>query len=208
MLGQSGVRGPRRRPGGEQDHPGITTEVTGEEARSPLNDRMIAARAPSYRHFGVEQDFRTLGEYFHRIETRSRIAINIATFVGAGGVRDYVIGPDRKATEAELEEMKKLVAQAMEDGALGLHLAQYVPHRFASTEELVELAKVAASYGGIYHHQRSESGRIFESLDIFAIAERASIPPRSGTSRPLIARTGEDAAGPRAIEAARARGST
>jgi dihydroorotase/N-acyl-D-amino-acid deacylase len=58
---------------------GITTEVTGEGGSiAPLNDRMIAARAPSYRHFGVEQDFRTLGEYFHRIETRSRIAINIA----------------------------------------------------------------------------------------------------------------------------------
>ena len=160
---------------------GITTEVTGEGGSiAPLNDRMIATRAPSYRHFGVEQDFRTLGEYFHRIETRSRIALNIATFVGAGGLRDYVIGREnRKATEGELEEMKKLVAQAMEDGALGLSTSlQYVPDRFASTEELVELAKVAASYGGIYlTHQRSESGRIFESLDeIETIAERASIP--------------------------------
>jgi dihydroorotase/N-acyl-D-amino-acid deacylase len=160
---------------------GITTEVTGEGSSiAPLNDQMIAARAPSYRHFGVEQDFRTLGEYFRRIETRSKIALNLATFVGAGGVRDYVIGREnRKATEAELEEMRKLVAQAMEDGALGLSSSlQYVPDRYASTEELVELAKVAARYGGIYiTHQRSESGRIFESLDeVFTIAERAGLP--------------------------------
>jgi N-acyl-D-amino-acid deacylase len=160
---------------------GITTEVTGEGSSiAPLNDRMIAARASSYRHYGVDQDFRTLGEYFHRIETRSKIALNLATFVGAGGVRDYVVGREnRKATDAELEEMRKLVAQAMEDGALGLSSSlQYVPDRYASTEELVELAKVAASYGGIYiTHQRSESGRIFESLDeVFAIAERAGIP--------------------------------
>ena len=75
--------------------------------------------------------------------------------------------------------MKELVAQAMREGALGLSSSlQYVPDRFASTDELVELAKVAASYGGIYiTHQRSESGKIFESLDeVFAIAERAKIP--------------------------------
>ncbi len=160
---------------------GITTEVTGEGGSiAPVNDRMRANRAANYSHFGVEQDFRTLGEYFDRIETRSRVALNIATFVGAGGVRDYVIGREnRKATAAELEEMKKLVRQAMEDGALGLSSSlQYVPDRFASTEELVELAKVAASYGGVYlTHQRSESGRIFESLDeIETIAERAGIP--------------------------------
>jgi dihydroorotase/N-acyl-D-amino-acid deacylase len=160
---------------------GITTEVTGEGGSiAPVSDAMRANRAASYAHFGVEQDFRTLGDYFQRIETRSMVALNIATFVGAGGVRDYVIGREnRKATAAELEEMKKLVAQAMEDGALGLSTSlQYVPDRFASTEELVELAKVAASYGGIYiTHQRSESGRIFESLDeIETIAEKAGIP--------------------------------
>jgi dihydroorotase/N-acyl-D-amino-acid deacylase len=160
---------------------GITTEVTGEGGSiAPVNDRMRANRAASYGHFGVEQDFGTLAEYLHRIETRSKVALNIATFVGAGGVRDYVIGREnRSATVAELEEMKKLVAQAMEDGALGLSTSlQYVPDRFASTGELVELAKVAASYGGIYiTHQRSESGRIFESLDeIETIAEKAGIP--------------------------------
>ena len=77
--------------------------------------------------------------------------------------------------------MKQLVAQAMEQGALGLSTSlQYVPDRFASTDEIVELAKVAARYGGVYFtHQRSESVRIFESLDeVFAIAERAKHPGR------------------------------
>ncbi|GMR22720.1 MAG: amidohydrolase family protein [Acidobacteriota bacterium] len=160
---------------------GITTEVTGEGASiAPVNDRMMKAASASYRQFGIEQDFHTLAEYFHRVETRSRPAINIATFVGSGGVRDYVIGrEDRPASSDELEAMKKLVAEAMEDGALGLSSSlQYVPNRFASTEELIELAKVAAEHGGIYiTHQRSESNLIFESLDeVFTIAERAGIP--------------------------------
>jgi dihydroorotase/N-acyl-D-amino-acid deacylase len=160
---------------------GITTEVTGEGASiAPVNDRMMEAGAASYRQFGIEQDFRTLAEYFERLETRSRPALNIATFVGSGGVRDYVIGREnRPATPEELEEMKALVAEAMEDGALGLSSSlQYVPNRFATTDELVELAKVAAAYGGIYiTHQRSEANLIFESLDeVFTIAERAQIP--------------------------------
>ena len=160
---------------------GVTTEVTGEgDSIGPLNDAMIEARAASYQHFGVTADWRTLDEYFTRLETRARPAINIATFVGAGGLREYVIGTeDRPATPDELERMKRLVAEAMEDGALGLSSSlQYVPDRFASTEELIELAKVAAEYGGIYiTHQRSEGNSISESLDeVFRIAEEAGIP--------------------------------
>jgi dihydroorotase/N-acyl-D-amino-acid deacylase len=160
---------------------GVTTEVTGEGSSiAPVNDRLIQEAAPSAQHFGVTQDWRSLADYFRRLEMRSKPAINMATFVGAGGVRNYVIGKDnRPATAAELESMKQLVAQAMEHGALGVSTSlQYVPDRFASTDEIVELAKVAASYGGVYFtHQRSESGRIFESLDeVFQVAERANIP--------------------------------
>src|SRR5712692_2205587 len=160
---------------------GVTTEVTGEGSSiAPLNDRLIREAKPSADHFGVAQNWRTLADYFRRLETQSRPAINIATFVGAGGVRNYVIGKeDRPASPAELEQMKQLVAQAMEQGALGLSTSlQYVPDRFASTDEIVELAKVAARYGGVYFtHQRSESERIFESLgEVFAIADRAKIP--------------------------------
>jgi N-acyl-D-amino-acid deacylase len=160
---------------------GVTTEVTGEGSSiAPVNDRQIADAAPNARHFGVAQDWRTLSDYFKRLQERSHTTINMATFVGAGGIRSYVIGKDdRPATPAELERMKALVAEAMQQGALGLSTSlQYVPDRFASTDEIVELAKVAARYGGVYFtHQRSESARIFESLDeVFAISERANIP--------------------------------
>lgn len=160
---------------------GVTTEVTGEGSSiAPVNDRMVRDAAPSAQHFGVMQDWRTLADYFRRLEQRSKPAINVGTFVGAGGIRNYVIGKDdRAATPAELDTMKQLVEQAMAQGALGVSTSlQYVPDRFASTDEIVELAKVAAAHGGVYFtHQRSESARIFESLDeIFKIAERAGIP--------------------------------
>jgi dihydroorotase/N-acyl-D-amino-acid deacylase len=159
---------------------GVTTEVTGEGSSiGPVNDRLLEESAASFKHFGVVADWRTLGEYFRRLDERTHPAINLASFVGAGGVRDYVIGrEDRRATPAELAQMKALVARAMEDGALGLSSSlQYVPDRFANTDELVELARVARQYGGIYiTHQRSEGLKIFESLDeVFAIAERANI---------------------------------
>ena len=113
-------------------------------------------------------------------QTRSRPAINVGSFVGAGGVRSFVVGDGQHtATPAELDAMKKLVADAMEQGALGLSTSlQYVPSRYASTDELVALATVAAQYGGIYiTHQRSESAQIDASLDeVFTIAERAHIP--------------------------------
>jgi N-acyl-D-amino-acid deacylase len=160
---------------------GVTTEITGEGSSiAPVNDRMAQAGRAPWDVFGLTQDFRTLAEYFTRLETRSRIAINLGTFVGAGGVRDYVIGREnRPATPADLEAMKQLVAQAMKDGALGLSTSlQYVPDRFATTEEIIELAKVAAQYGGVYlTHQRSESGAIFESIDeVVRIGREAKIP--------------------------------
>jgi N-acyl-D-amino-acid deacylase len=191
---------------------GVTTEVTGEGSSiAPVNDRLIQEASLQARHFGVSQDWRTLADYFKRLEERSRPAINIGTFVGAGGVRNYIIGKDdRPATAAELERMKQLVAQAMEDGALGLSTSlQYVPDRFASTEEITQLAKVAARYGGVYFtHQRSESGRIFESLDeVFTIAERAGIPAEVWHLKTAYkANFGKMPEVLRRIEAARARG--
>ncbi|HQZ38285.1 MAG TPA: D-aminoacylase [Vicinamibacterales bacterium] len=160
---------------------GVTTEITGEGSSiAPLNDRLAAEAKPQFDSFKVALDFRTLEEYFARLESRSHPAINVGTLVGAGGVRAYVIGDSqRAATPDELEQMKTLVRQAMQQGALGLSTSlQYVPDRFASTDEIVELAKVAAEYGGVYlTHQRSESNRIIESLDeAFAVAERARIP--------------------------------
>jgi N-acyl-D-aspartate/D-glutamate deacylase len=110
--------------------------------------------------------------------------VNLATFVGATQVREYVIGfDDRPPTAAELEQMKQLVAQAMRDGALGLSTSlQYVPARFAKTDEIVELAKVAHQFGGIYAtHQRSEANALDQSLaEVFQIARQAQILWRSG----------------------------
>lgn len=160
---------------------GITTEITGEGTSiAPLNDRLAAEAQPNYAAFGVTLDFRTLGEYFTRLETRSRPTINLGTFVGAGGIRSYVMGDSqRAATAEELQQMQQLVREAMEQGALGLSTSlQYVPDRFASTDEIVALATVAADYGGRYlTHQRSESNQIIPSLDeALAVAERARIP--------------------------------
>ena len=159
---------------------GITTEITGEGSSiAPLNDALVQSAQPQYDRFKVALDFRTLDDYFARLE-KNRPAINVGTFVGAGGLRAYVMGAgQKKATAEDLEAMKKLVAQAMQHGALGVSTSlQYVPGRFADTDEIVELAKVAKQYGGIYiSHQRSESAQIIPSLDeVFAVAERANIP--------------------------------
>ena len=191
---------------------GVTTEVTGEGSSiAPVNDRLIADAAAQAKAFNVAQDWRTLGDYFARLEQRSRTAINLATFVGAGGLRNYVIGKaDRPATPAELEQMKQLAAAAMEQGALGVSTSlQYMPDRFASTGEIVELAKVAAKYGGVYFtHQRSESARIFDSLDeVFTIAEQARIPAEIWHLKTAYkANFGKMPEVLRRIEAARARG--
>ena len=191
---------------------GVTTEVTGEGSSiAPVNDRMIKEGAANAGHFGVAQDWRTLGDYFTRLATRTHPAINVGTFVGAGGLRNYVIGKDdRRATPAELEQMKALVARAMEDGALGLSTSlQYVPDRFADLNEIVALAQVASRYGGVYFtHQRSESGRIFESLDeVFAIAEQGRIPAEIWHLKTAYkANWGKMPDVLRRLEAARARG--
>ena len=158
---------------------GVTTEITGEGMSiAPLNDRLLEDFRPEAEKYHVDLDWRSLNEYFKHFD-RAHPTINLGTFVGAGGLREYVIGKDnRPATPAELEQMRQLVAQAMQQGAFGISTAlQYVPDVFASTDEIVELAKVARSYGGVYFtHQRSESDVIFQSLDeVFAISQRANI---------------------------------
>jgi dihydroorotase/N-acyl-D-amino-acid deacylase len=159
---------------------GVTTEVTGEgESIAPVNERLIKEQEDFNRRYKLTVDWRTLGEYFKRLEKQGA-GLNLATFVGATQVREYVVGFDnRPPTPAELERMKQLVAEAMKDGALGVSTSlQYVPARFAKTDEIVELAKVARMYGGIYAtHQRSEANALDESLaEVFEIARRAQIP--------------------------------
>ncbi len=163
---------------------GITTEITGEGSSiAPLNAPMVEAGRPYYQHYGVTPAFTTLAGYFEELGRRGT-AVNLGSFVGAGGVRDLVIGQaDRAPTPAELERMKAAVDQAMREGALGLSTSLiYVPDHFASTEEIVELAKVAARHGGSYiTHQRDEgdddAGGLDKSMDeVFRIAREARIP--------------------------------
>jgi len=159
---------------------GVTTEITGEgESIAPLNERILKEQEDFNRRFNLSVDWRTMGEYFRRLDKQGA-GVNLGTFVGATQVREYVIGyDDRPPTPAELERMKRLVADAMKDGALGVSTSlQYVPARFAKTDEIVELAKVAHQYGGIYiTHQRSEANAIDDSMkEVFEIARRANIP--------------------------------
>ncbi len=163
---------------------GITTEMTGEGGSiAPLNARLLADSKDIYDHFGVTPNFTDFTGYFKEFERRG-VALNLGTFVGAGQLRNYVIGKDdRPATAAELKAMQDEVAKAMEQGAFGVSTSLiYVPDHFASTEEIIALAKVAASYGGSYiTHMRDEgddgSGGIDASMDeVFRIAREANIP--------------------------------
>ena len=190
---------------------GITTEVTGEGGSpAPLNDYILKENEPFFKHFNITADWHTLAEYFSRLE-RSHSAINLASYVGATQVRQYVLHDENRApTAAELDEMRKLVAQAMEDGAVGISTSLvYAPAFYAKTEELIELAKIASRYGGVYAtHMRNESNAIMSALDeAIHIGTEANIPveifhlkmagkPNWGKMRDVIAK----------IEAARAHG--
>ena len=159
---------------------GITTEITGEgNSVAPVNDAMLAADRAGYAHLHITPDWRTLGEYFARLEKQG-MGINLATYVGATSVRRMVLG-DAKVdpTPAQLEQMKTLVDQAMRDGAVGVSTSlQYSPAPYAKTEELIALAQVASKYGGIYAtHMRSEGDGVLESIDeATRIGREAQIP--------------------------------
>ncbi|MBV9302369.1 MAG: D-aminoacylase [Acidobacteriaceae bacterium] len=159
---------------------GITTEITGEGSSiAPLNARVLAADRPGYAHYGVKADWTTFAEYFARLEKQG-LGINLASYVGATQVRRVVIGDDNRApTAAELERMKALVRDAMQQGAVGVSTSlQYAPAPYATTEELIALATEAARFGGIYaSHMRSEGDTIDVALDeVFRIGREANIP--------------------------------
>ena len=132
---------------------------------------------------GIRYDipWTTLGEYLEYLEHKG-ISPNIASFVGATTVRVHEIGyDDRPPTPEELDRMRALVRQAMEEGALGVGSSLiYAPAFYAETEELIELCKVAAEYGGMYiSHMRSEGDRLLEAIDeLIRIAREAGLPGR------------------------------
>ncbi len=154
---------------------GVTLEVFGEgRSEGPLNTAMQAEVDPRWAG-----EWTTLGEYLDFLVERG-VSTNVASFVGATTVRVNVLGyEDRAPNEDELERMRELVREAMEEGALGLGSSLiYAPAFYASTGELVELAKVAGEYGGMYiSHLRSEGNRLLESVDeLIHIAREANIP--------------------------------
>jgi N-acyl-D-amino-acid deacylase len=159
---------------------GITTEFTGEGgSAAPLNDRIITADRLAYDHLKITPDWRTLAEYFTRLE-RQGIGINVGHYVGATQVRRLVLGDgDRPPTAEEMKRMRQLVGQAMRDGAVGLSTSlQYPPAPYAKTDELIALAAEASRYGGVYAtHMRSESDEILPALDeAIRIGREAKIP--------------------------------
>lgn len=156
---------------------GITTHVSGEGwSHAPQSD--LTQPKPE-ELAGKPLRWRTFAEYFRILEARG-LPINVAHNVGAGQVRSVVIGEeDRPPTAAELERMKHLVAEAMRDGAFGLSTALiYPPGAYATTQELIELAKVAAQYGGFYStHMRNESSGLLAAIDeSIRIGEEGGIP--------------------------------
>jgi N-acyl-D-amino-acid deacylase len=159
---------------------GITTEITGEGASiAPQNEKTIAPLKPTLDLYKLSIDWTTLDGYFRRLEKQGT-PLNIGTYVGAAQVREAVIGDDnREPTAAELEQMKALVEQAMKEGAFGISTALiYPPGHFAKTEELIELAKVVARYGGLYaSHMRSEGASEMAAIDeAIRIGREAGVP--------------------------------
>lgn len=159
---------------------GITTEVTGEGgSAAPLNDAIIQADQAAYQHLKITPDWRTLREYFARLEKQG-MGINLASYVGATQVRRMILGDDNKTpTAAQLEQMKALVRDAMRDGAVGLSTSlEYAPAPYAKTDELIALAAEASKFGGIYAtHMRNESDSVLSAIDeALRIGREAHIP--------------------------------
>ena len=159
---------------------GVTLEVMGEGgSMGPLNTRMKDEMEKGQSDIKYKVEWNTLGEYLKWLAKRG-ISCNVASFVGATTVREYVVGEDdRDPTPAEMDSMVLLVRQAMEEGAMGVGSSLiYPPAFFAKTNELVELSKEASKYGGLYiSHMRNEGNKLFEALnELITIAREANIP--------------------------------
>jgi N-acyl-D-amino-acid deacylase len=159
---------------------GITTEITGEGGSiAPLNDAIIQADRAPFDQYHITVDWRTLRQYFARLEKQG-MGINLATYVGATQVRRMVLGDEnRQPTPEQLEQMKTLVREAMHDGAVGVSTSlMYAPAPYAKTEELIALASEASKLGGIYAtHMRNESEAVSPAIDeALRIGREAHIP--------------------------------
>jgi N-acyl-D-amino-acid deacylase len=158
---------------------GVTLEVMGEGgSMGPINDSLKANWQKSQGEIKYEIKWETLGEYLDFLEKKG-VSTNIASFVGAAQVRMNELGFANLPPKSEqMERMKNLVKQAMEEGAMGVSSALiYAPGTYAQTNEIVELAKVASAYGGTYiSHIRSEGNRFEEAVnELITIAKEANI---------------------------------
>jgi N-acyl-D-amino-acid deacylase len=159
---------------------GVTLEVMGEgDSMGPLTDAMAVRNASRQSDIKYPIDWRTLGQYLEARE-QAGTSLNIASFVGATTVRDFVLGEgDVQPSPEQLQKMRALVRQAMEEGALGVSSALiYTPAAFAKTDELAALATEAGMCGGIYiTHMRSEGDRLLEAVDeTISIARQSGAP--------------------------------
>ena len=159
---------------------GITTEITGEGgSAAPLNDYIVNAERLEFQHLQITPDWRNFDQYFARLEKQG-MGINLASYVGATQVRRMVLKDDnRPPSPAELDQMRALVRDAMQQGAVGVSTSlQYAPAPYASTEELIALAQEAAKFGGVYAtHMRNEGNGVLKALDeAIRIGREANIP--------------------------------
>ena len=159
---------------------GVTTEIMGEgESMGPVNDRVREHMLREQKDIKYDIKWNTLAEYLQYLEKRG-VSCNIASFIGATTIREYVIGfEDKPPTPEQLDQMRELVRQEMEAGALGIGTSLiYPPAFYAKTDELIELCKVAVKYQGKYiSHMRSEGNQLLEALDeLVRIARETNIP--------------------------------
>ena len=157
---------------------GVTLEVFGESSMGPLTEQMKHDQMERQGDIKFDISWNTLGGYLDHLVARG-VSTNVASFVSAATVRANEVGLDNRApTPAELDRMRELVQVAMDEGAMGLTTALiYIPGVFSTTDELVELAKVASASGGMYiSHMRSEGNRLLEAIDeTLTIARQAKI---------------------------------
>tara|TARA_Y100000996_G_scaffold347121_1_gene285395 strand:- start:980 stop:2653 length:1674 start_codon:yes stop_codon:yes gene_type:complete len=158
---------------------GVTLEVFGEGMSwGPVNEELKTYMKKNQGDIQYEIAWNTLGEYLQFLENKG-VSTNIASFIGATTLRVNAIGfEDRKPNADEMELMKKLVHQGMKEGAMGIGSSLiYAPAFYSSTEELIQICKVAAKYDGMYiSHMRSEGNKILESVDeLLEIANQAGI---------------------------------
>lgn len=159
---------------------GVTTQILGEgQSMGPLSPEMKQRRTAGQGDLRFKLEWTTLAEYLNYVEKRG-ISQNVASYIGATTLREYVIGlEDKKATPEQLAKMRELVRREMEAGALGIGSALiYAPAVYSNTEELIELCKEAAKYKGKYiSHMRSEGNQLIEAVEeLIRIAREANIP--------------------------------